>query len=240
MRVAGPLEKAKHYIETHPKLSDLPKEHKQKIAAGPCITISRETGAGADVISEKLAEFFQNIQVDETYQWAVFDKNLIEKVLQDHHLPQRLGKVLEEEKYNSVKSIMHELLGESPGTWTLVHKTTETILQLAHTGNVIILERGGNIITSKLHNAFNIRIVAPLENRIKHIQEIHNLDRRNSIDFIKKEEEDRKDYLMNYFHRNIEDPVLYHLVINSGQFSYDEVVQIIGNSVIKKFPKMFN
>lgn len=53
---------------------------------------------------------------------------------------------MEEEKYLVIKSIANELLGGHATSWSLVHKTTETILQLVHIGNAIIVGRGANII----------------------------------------------------------------------------------------------
>ncbi|MCL5028558.1 MAG: cytidylate kinase-like family protein [Bacteroidetes bacterium] len=240
MFVKGPFEKAKQYVEAHPKLSPEKKDKKKIVTIGPCITISRETGARADIISEKIIEFFQKSYNGNPVPWTMFDKNLIEKVIQDHHLPQNLIKIMEEEKYSAVKSIMIELLGGQPPIFTLVHKTTETILQLAQIGNVIILDRAANIITSKQPNSFHVRLVAPLEDRIEHVRELFNYDRQQAMDFIKHEDIDRRDYVMNYFHKEISDPLQYNLTINTRLMTDDESAELIGNAVLKKFPDMFS
>ncbi len=241
MQVTGPIEKAKRYVESHPKLSqELVVDKNKKILLGPCITISRETGARADIISERLIGFFQKCYNGNPVPWTVFDKNLIEKVIQDHHLPQNLIKIMEEERYSAIKSLMIELLGGQPPIFTLVHKTTETILQLAQIGNVIILDRAANIITSKLRNSFHVRLAAPLEDRIEHVRELYKYDRQEAIDFIKHEDLDRRDYVMNYFHKEISDPLLYNLTINTHLMTDDESVELIGSSVLKKFPEMFS
>ena len=240
MLIKGPFEKAKLYIESHPKLSETPLVKNKRLTIGPCITISREAGAHADIISEKLVNHFQKYNSMNPMPWAVFDKNLIEKVIQDHHLPQSLSKLMEEEKYSAVKSLMIELLGGQPPIFTLVHKTTETILQLAQIGNVIILDRAANVITSKLYNTFHVRLVAPLEHRVEHVKELFNYNRLDALDFIKHEDHDRKDFVQTYFHKDINDPLLYHLTINTQMISDDETVDLIGNSVVKKFPETFS
>lgn len=237
MLTSGPSEKARKYIESQTNLKELNKKGRE-LFLGPCVTISRETGAGADKVSESLIEFLQPY-LEQDVEWAVFDKNLIEKVLQDHHLPQHLSKLMAEEKYSAVKSIMNEVLGGEPGIWSLVHKTTETILQLAQMGNVIILDRGANVIASKLENSFHVRLVAPIEERISHIQELYNLDKKEAVDLIKKEDMDRKNYVMTYFHKDISDPLQYHIVLNTGLISDNEAAQIIGSSLMKKMPQFF-
>ncbi len=237
MNVLGPLERAKHYIDHQSKLTET--ADKSKLPQGPCVTISRETGAGADKVSEKLVEFFDKFYTNTHAHWTVFDKNLIEKVLQDHHLPQRLSELMGEQKYSGIKSMMGELLVGQPGIWTLVHKTTETILQLAQMGNVIVVDRGANVITGALKTAFHVRLVAPMEDRISHIMALFNYDKKEAIDYIKKEDEDRKEYLSTYFHRDINDPLLYHMVINTKMINDEEAAKIIGNAVLSKFPKLF-
>ena len=240
MLLKGPIEKAKLYVESQQKIDESTKVKNRKIKPGPCITISREPGARANIISERLTDFLSNYYNANPIQWTVFDKNLIEKVLQDHQLPQRLGKLMEEKKYSAVHSITTELLGGQPSIWSLVHKTTETILQLAQIGNVVIIDRGANVITSKLWNSFHIRLVAPLEDRINHVQNLYNFDKKEALDYIKKEDSDRKDYIMNYFHKDINDPLLYHLIINTHMISDEEAAEIIGKAVMKKFPEMFS
>jgi hypothetical protein len=239
MLINSPVEKARRYVESHPNLSVSSDKKEDEISAGPCITISRETGARADVISEIIVRLFSEYNINNPVPWTIFDKNLIEKVIQDHHLPQSLGKIMEEEKYSAVKSLMIELLGGQPPIFNLIHKTTQTILQLAEIGNVIILDRGANIITSKLRNSFHVRMVAPLDYRIAHVQELYNFDRIKAIDFIKHEDIDRKDFVSTYFHKDVSDPLLYNLVINTSQHTDQVAAEIIVNAVLKKFPDFF-
>jgi len=236
----GPLERAREYVKSHPKLAETPVVKSQKIFSGPCITISRETGAKADAVSENLVEFFNKYNNRNPVPWTIFDRNLIEKVIQDHNLPQSLSKLMEEEKYSAVKSLMIELLGGQPPIFTLVHKTTETILQLAQIGNVIILDRAANIITAKLNNSFHVRLVAPFEDKIAHIQELYGYDRIKAFEFLKQEDLDRKDYVNTYFHKDIGDPLLYHLTINTHLITDLEAAELIGKAVVKKFPEIFS
>jgi cytidylate kinase len=134
---------------------------------------------------------------------------------------------------------MVELLGGQPPIFNLIHKTTQTILQLAQIGNVIIIDRAANIITSKLNNSFHIRLVAPLEYRIAHVQELYNFDRTKAIDFIKHEDIDRRDFVSTYFHKDVSDPLLYNLVINTHLNDDRVIAEIIVSAVLKKFTDLF-
>lgn len=238
MLISGALEKARVYIETHSKEKEPDKKGKFEI--GPCITISRETGAGADIISQKLIEILQKNKKENLPDWTIFDKNLIEKVLEDHHLPKTLSEVFDEKKYSAIISFASELLAGQPSIHSLVHKTTQTILSLAEIGNVIIVGRGGNIVTSNLPNAFHIRLVSVIEDRIKHVRDVYGYDTKQASDFLKKDDQARKNYISNYFHRQIDDPLLYHLTINTHRFTYDHASELIADAVMTKFPNSFN
>src|SRR5512137_1335327 len=61
----------------------------------PSITISRMTGAGGRTIASKLAEYLQT-RAPADCQWTVFDRNLMEKVLDDHHLSKRTAEFIPE------------------------------------------------------------------------------------------------------------------------------------------------
>jgi hypothetical protein len=235
MKIKGGFEKAKYYIESHSK--GFPALGGAK--AGPCITISREPGAGSDKISENLIEYFRNISLQGTLDWTVFDKNLIEKVIEDHNLPQKMSEYLLASKVSKITTMMNELFGVHPPLWTLVHRTSETILKLAQMGNVIIVGRAANIVTAKLDNAFHVRLISTMEDRIKHIQEHYELERKEAIDFIKKEDAARKEYVMTHFHRAVDDPQIYHMIINTHLIPYKEAAGMIGDAVVRRFPDRF-
>lgn len=238
MLISGALEKARLYIETHS--TEKKQDKAGKFEKGPCVTISRETGAGADVISQKLIDILQQHKKKEFPDWTIFDKNLIEKVLEDHHLPKMLSDVFDERKYSSMLSFASELLAGQPSIHTLVHKTTQTILSLAEIGNVVIIGRGANIVTAHLSNSFHVRLVAPLEDRIKYVQQHCSYDLKKATEFLKKDDQSRRNYISTYFHKQIDDPLLYHLVINTHRLSYDNTAELIADAVMTKFPKSFN
>ena len=113
-------------------------------------------------------------------------------------------------------------------------------MQLASFGKTIIVGRGSNVITSKLPNCFHIRLVAPIENRINHVQDVFKYSKTEAMDYIKKEDENRRKYLKSHFYKEPEDPSLYHLILNTGKFNYDETAEMISDIIIKRFSKSFD
>lgn len=115
-----------------------------------CITISRQAGCGADVFAEELAVRLQVLRPNDETPWTVFDHSLVEAVLQDHHLPSRLAAFMPEDRTTQMVEIIHDLFSLHPAPEIMVRQTAETILRLAELGHVIIVGRGGNIITARL------------------------------------------------------------------------------------------
>lgn len=237
MLTLGAYEKCKRYIEQHSK--ETPEQRKQRMIF-PCIAVSREPGTGANTVCEKVLEIIQSKTKEPEIIWAYFNRMLLEKVLDDSNLPKVVSEYLSEDKYSHFNDAVSELLGIRPSEWTILQKTTETVLQLGRMGKVIIVGRGSVMITSKLSNAFQLRLVAPLENRIEHTIKKRSINRIEAIKLLEKETEARKKYVRSHFHREIDDPSIYNLIVNTGKFSYDEAAEVIADAVIKKFPRCFN
>lgn len=232
----GAYEKSKRYIESHTHKSDQPLLKRELY---PCITISRQTGAGSKPVCEKLIQIMDDYSEFEGVKWAFFDRGLIEKVLEDLHLPKQISGYMHEGKYKHLTSAVHELLGLKPAEWTIIHKTTDTILQLARMGNVVIVGRGANIITSKLKNTFHVRLIASMDKRVEHIKSIMNFSEKEALAHIKKEDENRKQYLKSYFHADIDDPLLYHMTVNTDLLTHEGAAYLIAEAVVLKFANLF-
>lgn len=232
----GVYEKSKRYIESHTE-----KDEKSfaKRDVYPCITISRQTGAGSKPVCEKLIDIMDDYSEPEGVKWAYFDRNLIEKVLEDHNLPKQISEFVKEGKYKHLDAVVNELLGLKPSEWTLIQKTTDTILQLARMGNVVIVGRGANIITSKLKNTFHVRLIASLEKRVEHIKSLMELSEKEALSYIKKEDENRKKYLKSYFHVDADDPLLYHMTVNTDLLTHKGTAYLIAEAVVLKFSHLF-
>jgi cytidylate kinase len=200
----------------------------------PAITISRETGAGAITVGEKLAEYLQAHSPAGPCPWTVFDKNLVEKVLEDHDLPKRLARFMPEDRCPQIEDIMAEVLGLRPPSWTLVHQTVETMLRLAQMGRVILVGRAACVITHKLKNVFHVRLVASWDKRVAHIQQIHHFDAAAAADFVRKSDQGRKRYVQTYFNQHIDNPLLYHMILNTDLVPFDAAARIIGDAVLRR------
>lgn len=230
MIIKGGFEKARLYIES--KQKNLENMQKQ----GFCITISREPGAGSDIVAEEIVNI---VNQRFNQQWAIFDKNLIEKILADNNLSLRLVEYFNKEKHSFMDNFINELLGLQPSEAQIMKAVSKTILEIASIGYSIIVGRGANFITSKLENTFHIRLVANMQDRIKHIQEHYNFNKKQAEEFIEKEDKARAEFIRKYFHKNIADPSFYNITFNTSTIKHNEIAELVIDFIAKKYPKYF-
>jgi cytidylate kinase len=204
-------------------------------AIKPAITISRMCGSGGRTVASKLVEYLQP-HAPFGRQWTVFDRELIKKVLEDHSLSTRLAGFLPETSKSRLREVLEKLRGKPhPDTVKIVGHTVETIWQLAEGGYVILIGRAANVITAKLKNVFHVRLVGSLENRIERIEEVYDFDRAAAAEYVRQQDAAKKLYVKEYFGRDVDDPGLYHLVVNTDRISYAEAARLIGDAVLNWF-----
>jgi hypothetical protein len=229
MRTDRSIRNLSRFLEAKFRQSLLEAELEARARVHPAITISRETGAGAVTIGQRVAELMQQlIQGD---NWAVFDRELAAEVLKSHNLPERLAEYMTEAKQSEIKDFVGQVVGLHPPLWTLVEKSNETIRRLANNGNVILVGRGANCVTKNLSHVFHVRLVCPLDKRIGRVMATYEVDAVEARRLIEAKDRERREYVWHNFNRNIEDPLDYHMVINTGSTSDEEAAQIIAHAV---------
>lgn len=199
-----------------------------------CITISRQSGCGAHVFAEELAAWLQSHLPGSPAPWTIFDGGLVEAVLHDHHLPSRLAAFMPEDRVSQLDDIIHQLLSQHPPTELLVRQTSETILRLAELGNVIIVGRGANIITARLPRILHVRLVGSVEQRVAHMKAFDKLNEKDALARIAREDTGRRRYLKRYLGKDIDDPLHYHLIINTDRTTLGEAAVIVGDLALHR------
>ena len=200
----------------------------------PFVTISRESGAYGTTIADMLADHLRKHERRREAPWAVFDKELIRKVIEEHNFPARFDSYFVESPTPFIEDVLAELFGFHPLQETLVHSMSETILQLATLGYVILVGRGGNIITRKLPNGVHVRLVGSIEKRVAHVKEYLNLSEERAREYVMKEDHNRQAYIKRYFQKDINDMSLYDVIINTDTVLFQDAVMIIGDMVLRK------
>jgi hypothetical protein len=231
MDTAIDLERYLKSINRQMQLSRTPGDGQATGARLRAVTLSRQAGAGAHLVAEQLIEMLEKRVRDPSHPWMLFDRDLVERVLTDHDLPGGLARFMPEDRVSEVSDTLDGLFGLRPSSWTLVRKTADTILHLAQRGNVVVIGRGANIITRKLDSVLHVRLVGSPAKRINYLRAVKRLSAQEASAYVHDQDLGRKRYVKKYFGEDIDDPLLYHLVINTDLVPYTEAARMIAHAV---------
>lgn len=234
MTIADPVEKCLSFLRSQMQSSAQTGTGAPPPVSKLAITISRQTGTGGLAIAQRLAQCLDQVRPTPGAAWTVFDKNLVEEVLKRHNLPEELGRFMDEERTSELQAMIEEVLGLHPSSWELVRHVSETILHLADVGGVILVGRGANVITARLKHVFHVRIVGTLERRVQRLCHFERVSAERARALIEQSDQARRRYLRRYFRRDIDDPLLYDLVVNTDRLTDAEATRIIAEAALTR------
>lgn len=200
----------------------------------PLVTVSRETGAGGNTFGEALCGWLEENQPKGRGPWVLVDRELVDKILEDDALPDRLASWSPEDHLAGVSFVIEELLGLHRATWKPMQETTETILRLGEMGNVVLVGRGANVILGHLPQAFHVRLVASLESRVENVAAARELSKKAARTWVEAEDKARRRFIRRYFQVDVADPLLYNLVVNVDRVPIEEAARVVGEAVLAR------
>ena len=107
-------------------------------------------------------------------------------------------------------------------------KTLCTIVSdLATHDNVLIIGRGSQAILADRSAAVHVLLVAPLEHRVEVVADREELDAEAAAKRVHDSDKGRAAFHRKFFNINVDDPSLYHLVLNTARFPLEEAAHVI-------------
>ena len=206
------------------------REHAAKTSvAFPFVTISRQVAAGGHTLADAvLAEMNEHDDEPLLEGWQLFDQQLCQVVADDPKLKVTLSSLVEESVPSPIEELLKEsLLGRAPQE--VVHRRIfEIIHSVASLGKVIILGRGAFCLTRGMRGGVHVRLVAPLELRIKRFQQLRNIDSENEARArLNKRDESRRKLVRAHFGQDIDNPLLYDAVFNTDSLDIVEIAHAV-------------
>ncbi|NKB66267.1 MAG: hypothetical protein GKR89_04330 [Candidatus Latescibacteria bacterium] len=111
------------------------------------------------------------------------------------------------------------------GTYQLL--ITTLVQDYGNQGRAVIVGRASQIILSQHPQALHIKIVSPFEERCQTLMEARQVDEEQAAKLVEQHDRWRQLYLENHHQADWDDPLLYHLTINTGKIDRQAAVDSI-------------
>ena len=95
-----------------------------------------------------------------------------------------------------------------------VVQVSRLIQVLARAGNAVFVGRGAQFLLPR-PKTFAVRVVAPEAFRAQCVRQRHNVDLPEALEWVRRTDRGRHEFIQRFFHQDIDDPHLYDLVVNA-------------------------
>jgi cytidylate kinase len=108
------------------------------------------------------------------------------------------------------------------------------LLEYARKENLAYFGYSGHLLVEGIAHFVRVRLIAPLELRIKTTMERMGCTEDGARDYIKRSDEERSHWARFMYGKNISDPRLYDLCINLDRMSFSTACSIMADAVREK------
>jgi cytidylate kinase len=214
------------------------------------ITISRQYGSGGRKIAAHIAEMLG---------YRFFDKRFMAQIAADVGLSDQEIVDFSEENYktktffeqvrnmvgqpNIVAEITMRERDPSGREVQITRKLDElqavdlvraAVRAAYERGNVVIVGRGGQVILRDMEDVFHVRVVAPMTMRRKRLEQFEGISATQAGIIAAERDEANYEYFRRFFNENLDNPLLYDMIINTGKWSVDDTSDMIIHAIEKK------
>jgi cytidylate kinase len=110
----------------------------------------------------------------------------------------------------------------------IISMYNEILEALARRGKVVILSRVGFAVLGGLADAFNVRVVAPTEQRIEKVMAAEGLaDASAAEERLRDDDAADRRFVERFYNRRRDDAAAYGLVVNTGSMPVEDAAQRI-------------
>jgi hypothetical protein len=109
----------------------------------------------------------------------------------------------------------------------------EALLARAATGEGVILGRGAVAALRDDPRALRVRLTGPVPRRVNQALRLGAPDREAAKRALRQLDRAHADYLRQFYDADIDDPALYHLIIDATAFAPETVVDLIASVAVR-------
>ena len=197
------------------------------------ITISRQFGAGGSEVARRVAA---------ALGWCVVDNDLVEQVAARAGVPAERVARYDERVPTFVERLARTLAAATPDVFPppdsaravmdmpeaeLVKVTEAVVTEIAARGRVVVVGRAAPAVLAQETDALHVKLVAPRPFRIRVAAERLRSDPTHAAAVLDETDRMRARYIREYYRRDWEDPVNFHMVLNTCLLGFDGATEVV-------------
>ncbi len=205
-------------------------EHDQRMRhpARLFVTVSRQPGIDASSFSHRLANRLDQI---EAANWLAWDRELIEKVSAEHGIAKDIVDTIEKRPFSWIDRLVQDFSFSDDTPEAIELRAAKyvmvTIRALAEAGHAVIVGRGGVFVTEGMPGGIHLRLVAPLEHRIKAVAERDQVSLKAAANNIADSEHNRAMFYRQFWPKKSIAPETFTATLNTARLSADEMEECV-------------
>jgi CMP/dCMP kinase len=197
------------------------------------ITISRQYGSGGSEVARRVAA---------ELGWRVVDNEVVESVAARAGVSPAQVAEQEERVPSFVERLARTLAASTPelfpasdagGTLPklqeadLVRITESVVSEAAAKGRLVLVGRAAPAVLAQERDSLHVKLVAPRPYRIRAAADRLAVDVQQAAAIVDESDSTRARYHRQYYKRDWNDPLLYHMVLNSEALGLDGATGLI-------------
>lgn len=194
----------------------------------PFITVSRDPGSGGRPIARMVAK---------KLTFRFYDEGIVADIAKNTKMRKSVLRAVDEKSRTLLDDFVHGLLNpDYVSEATYFRNLCKVILSVSYKGSVVIVGRGSNFIAPNAAG-LHVRVTAPYRVRVQRAVQYEGHSLAEARQVISNIERERREFVQQYFGKDIHNPKYFDLVINTEFFTIQQATELIIRAFQLKFGK---
>jgi len=191
----------------------------------PVLLLSGQVGTMARTVARRLSA---ELDMD------LFGEEIIHAIAKEAHLSERVVRTMDERGWTYAEEVLNRLMGkDGMSAEAYFHHLVRVIVTIGRHGNSIVMGHGAAYILRAPMN-LHVRFVAPLNVRTRRMSEELGISAEEADRRIKILDQDRRDFVRQYFDTDIDDVRYFDLVLNTAFVDTEVAVRLVKDAFLGK------
>ena len=193
----------------------------------PVVTVSREYGARGAAVAKLVAD---------RLQFSFWNRELLGAIAEHAHVDTAAMARFDEHHPSALAETVSGLI-PGPSRVSQMDYARElgvVVRDLVSHGGAVLVGRGLNFMVDR-GRALRVRVVCPLDQRIRELAERDRITMDNARAAIGEADRDRRAFVRDLYGKDIDDPTGYDLWINTGTMSLEAAADVVAAGVRAQF-----